>query len=368
MITRLRVENFKRFADASIELRPLTVLTGINGAGKSTLIQALLLARQAAEDRGRDIVRLNGVYNLDLGEANEVLHVNAARPEIGVSLDVAGRTYHYRFGVPDLPRRLNLPITSRPDTDPAVLTGHGMAFTYLTAERLGPRDRLDVSAEDPRWVGVGVQGEFIGQAISANDTVEVREPLRHRRTADSGVVTMRTQLEYWASEIIRPIRISANWPAGITATVVRFQEPDVIGEPIRPANMGFGMSYALPVLVAGLLAPVGGVLIVENPEAHLHPAGQSKLGRFLARVSGGGAQVVVETHSDHVVNGIRLGATEDRAVAAEGVVVHYFGTEQTDSGALIEVNSRGEFSAWPAGFFDQIDEDLARLSRVRRAT
>jgi hypothetical protein len=148
------------------------------------------------------------------------------------------------------------------------------------------------------------------------ETVEVREPLRHARTRDSGVVTLRTQLEYWASDVIRPIQISANWPPGITATVVRFQDPATLGEPIRPSNMGFGLSYALPILVAGLLAPVGGLLMVENPEAHLHPAGQSKLGRFLAMVAGAGAQVIVETHSDHVLNGIRLAATESTSHAS----------------------------------------------------
>src|SRR5262249_29200794 len=257
----------------------------------------------------------------NLGEAREVLHVNAVNPEIEISVEAGGRPYLYRVGVPDTSRRLNLPITRRPESDPGILVGQGMDFTYLAAERLGPRDQLDVSAEDQRRVGVGIRGEFTGQAISSNNTVEVRESLRHVRTPDSGVVTLRTQLEYWASDIIRPVRISAHWPPGITATVVRFQEPGVIGEPIRPDNMGFGLSYALPILVAGLLAPVGGLLIVENPEAHLHPAGQSKLGRFLARVAGGGVQIIVETHSDHVLNGIRLAATEERVLEPGRIAV-----------------------------------------------
>jgi predicted ATPase len=367
MITRLRVVNFKRFADADIPLRAITVLTGLNGTGKSTLIQAVLLARQAAEGRGREIVQLNGAYNLGLGEANEVLHVNAQRPEIDVTLVVEEQPHLYRFGVPEASRRLNLPVVLRPAADPEILLGRGMGFTYLTAERLGPRDQLDVSAEEQRLVGVGIQGEFTGQAISTYETVEVREPLRHARTGDSGVVTLRTQLEYWASDVIRPIQISANWPPGITATVVRFQDPATLGEPIRPSNMGFGLSYALPILVAGLLAPVGGLLMVENPEAHLHPAGQSKLGRFLAMVAGAGAQVIVETHSDHVLNGIRLAATEDRAVRPSDVAVYFFGAGSAEPATPIEVNARGELSTWPDGFFDQMDEDLARLSRVRRA-
>lgn len=60
--------------------------------------------------------------------------------------------------------------------------------------------------------------------------------------------------------------------------------------------MGFGLSYALPIVVGGLVAAKDGLLIVENPEAHLHPQGQSNMGQFLAWLAGKGVQVIVETH------------------------------------------------------------------------
>lgn len=106
------------------------------------------------------------------------------------------------------------------------------------------------------------------------------------------------------------------------------------------------------------------MLLVENPEAHLHPAGQSKLGRFLARVAGSGVQVVLETHSDHVLNGARLAVAQDRSIAASDMVVHYFDHDQA---LPIQINDRGELSHWPTGFFDQIESDLGRLARARRA-
>jgi predicted ATPase len=201
----------------------------------------------------------------------------------------------------------------------------------------------------------------------------VREPLRHPETLTTGhgVTTLRTQVENWASTIIRPIRITAQWPPGITASLIRFQEPELIrqrllSELIRPANMGFGFSYALPILVAGLLVPETGVLIVENPEAHLHPAGQSRLGRFLARVAGSGAQVIVETHSDHVINGIRLAAVEDRVIDPNAVVMYFFSDEPGNSPTAIQLNGRGALSSWPKGFFDQIEEDLGRIANAKR--
>lgn len=373
MITALGIRNFKRFSSLELPLRRLTVLTGLNGAGKSTVLQGLLLARQAAEKENLRVVQLNGPYGLALGEALDILHPDAGSQEIEISVDAAGDRYQYVFAVPD-DRALNLPITTRPVTHPEELKRQGTGFTYLTAERLGPRDQLDVTADEPDLIDVGIRGEYTAQALALHETREVRELLRHPDTAQHGVTTLRTQVENWASTIIRPIRINAQWPAGITASIIRFQEPELIrqqvlvSEQIRPANMGFGFSYALPIIVAGLLSPGGGTLIVENPEAHLHPAGQSRLGSFLSQVAGSGVQVILETHSDHVINGIRLAAAEQRSIDPADIVLHFF-SESTDRGPeMVELTNRGGLTAWPKGFFDQLEEDLGRLTRAKRGS
>lgn len=77
------------------------------------------------------------------------------------------------------------------------------------------------------------------------------------------------------------------------------------GESYRAVNVGFGLSYVLPIVLALLVTKPGGLVIIENPEAHLHPRG-SYLGRLIALAAEAGVQVVVETHSDHIINGIRL--------------------------------------------------------------
>ncbi|MFE3994262.1 DUF3696 domain-containing protein [Streptomyces goshikiensis] len=367
MITSLGIRHFKRFADTTFALRPLTVLTGLNGTGKSTVIQTLLLARQLADTPGTGVVRLNGPYGLALGEAHELLHPDAPESIIGVRVEGDGgeRVSDLSFAVPD-EQALYLDVIPPVAASPAELGGRGSAFTYLCAERLGPRDQLDVSAEQPDLLGVGVRGEYTAQVLALHESKSVREELRHPETETThGVTVLRTQAEMWASDIIRPIEISAQWPPGITASTIRFKEPGLLSEAIRPANMGFGFSYALPVIVAGLLTRPGDILIVENPEAHLHPGGQSQLGRFLARIAGAGAQVIVETHSDHVINGVRLAVAEDRVIDAESALIHFFGTDVAGS-VPIELTSKGELTDWPEGFFDQIERDLGRLARARR--
>ncbi|MET9555268.1 DUF3696 domain-containing protein [Streptomyces sp. NPDC006645] len=367
MITSLGIRHFKRFAEASFEFRRLTVLTGLNGTGKSTTIQALLLARQLADGSSSPVARLNGPYGLALGEAQEVQHPDApdSRIEVRLESDELNVPSILTFEVPD-EQALYLEPVGRRGVSLPEMSGRGSAFTYLCAERLGPRDQLGVSAEHPDAIGVGTQGEYTAQVLALHTSRTVREELRHPDTeATHGVTILRTQVETWASDIIRPIKITAQSPPGITASTIRFQEPGLLGEAIRPTNMGFGFSYALPIIVAGLLTRPGDLLIVENPEAHLHPGGQSKLGRFLARVAGAGTQVIVETHSDHVLNGARLAVAEEGVLDPGDAIIQYFG--ESDIGVTpIGFTERGELTEWPQGFFDQMRSDLGRLARARR--
>ncbi len=178
-------------------------------------------------------------------------------------------------------------------------------------------------------------------------------------------ITLVPQTEFWLSEIARPIRVQATWLPGTNAATVRFRGSDTRTEWMRPANVGFGISYALPIVVGALLSDPRCVFIVENPEAHLHPAGQSAIGRFLALVAASGVQTIIETHSDHVVNGIRRAVAEHQKLRADEVVIHFFSNTQPLS---IQVQDTGSLTTWPSGFFDQAERDLTVLSRVRRPT
>jgi hypothetical protein len=240
MIENLHVQGFKRFASVELTLKPLTVMTGLNGTGKSTLIQALLLARQMAENPGCRYVKLNGPYELALGEADDVLH--PAATSITIDFVIDGTQCRYVFEPPEEGRALHLLVADQPEEPCSDLAGEGMTFTYLAAERLGPRDQLAVTADEPGRAGIGVRGEYTAQVLALNDTAEVREPLRHRDTEKHRVITLRTQVESWVSDIIRPIRISAQWPAGINASLIRFES----APPLRPSgprsgdHAGFG--------------------------------------------------------------------------------------------------------------------------------
>ncbi|RKG70223.1 DUF3696 domain-containing protein [Corallococcus exercitus] len=372
MIRGITLKNFKRFRECPLPLRRMSVLTGLNGAGKTSVIHALLLLRQAsARHPSPEFVSLNGPFGLALGEALDVLH-GTAEPEEGITIEVDTEELNqnsWMFSVEEQGRSLNLQIMQRPERAPAVLSGKGRLFNYLCAERLGPRDVLGADSVALSELGVGHQGEFTAQVLSVLEREVIRAGRLHPQTEErGGVTTLRKQAEWWISSTVRPVEIDAQWFTTSNVTAIRYKTPGVRSEWTRPTNMGFGVSYALPVVVAGLLAPPGGIFIVENPEAHLHPAGQSAMGDFLVRIAADGVQVIVETHSDHVLNGIRRAIGERGLLAADEAIIHFFeGTAEAQPVvSRIDVRSTGDLSAWPAGFFDQMDTDLAALARARR--
>ena len=131
----------------------------------------------------------------------------------------------------------------------------------------------------------------------------------------------------------------------------------------RPIHTGFGLTQVLPIAVAALSASRDGLLLIENPEVHLHPAGQAMMGEFLSEVAAAGVQVILETHSDHVLNGVRR-AVRERTLSPDGVALHFFRPRQDyepNSAAQVQsplLDSDGNIDAWPEGFFDQFDKDM----------
>ncbi len=210
---------------------------------------------------------------------------------------------------------------------------------------------------------VGFRGEYSAQVIYSLDRHSVDEVRRCPGAEDSDAALLKRETERWLSLIARPVQIDTESLSTKTATALLFRVPN--GEWVRPPNMGFGVTYALPVILAGLTAEKGGILIVENPEAHLHPSGQSQMGYFLAAIAASGVQVLVETHSDHVLNGIRRAIGEHRILSADQAITHFFDIDGTAPQSL-DFTETGGIASWPRGFFDQYQLDVAALTRVRR--
>jgi len=396
MITELRIERFKCFRDQVFRCGPLTVLAGSNGVGKSTVLQSLLLVQLSNRMPYGD-VPLNGHLGLQLGEMMDVLHHGSALAdgirftlkdeESFFTLDLGGqersRVLRKRNFAGDFeqPRKIPIPINGDNAidgfrltiTDPKKLPHkEKQGFSYLSADRLGPQDRYEAVDFAEAGINGGARGEAVGQALVDTERKLVREALvRTLPSGDPAPKNVPRQTELWLSHIVRPILIDAKAIPDAGIVMLRFKEPGFGNEWMRPTNTGFGLSNALPIIVAGLSMDEGGVLLVENPESHLHPAAQSRMGAFLAKVAGSGVQVILETHSDHILNGIRRAAILEKVLDCQDVVIHFFqdaveADDMTVGVTTIDLQTNGDLSQWPDGFFDQIETDLAALAKLRR--
>ena len=390
MLTQLDLRFFKCFDHLRLPLAPLTLLTGFNASGKSSVLQALVLLHQTMrEHEWSTRLALNGTA-LRLGTMPDVVDEVSGRDRFRVALKYDASVYEWAFHgerhdlsmmvkevilnfrgkEPPKELRYLLPpewtATNQPqkknDLDFALdenekrsvksLVRHLRNLTYITAERIAPQEVYVL--EDPHVVStVGPQGEHAvsvlhwGRDESVPDELALPEapPLRLRQVEER----MRTFFPGCRLDI-QPIPRTNAVTLGLrTSGATGFHSP---------VHTGFGLTQTLPIVVAALSADQGDIILIENPEVHLHPAGQALMGQFMADIACAGIQVLVETHSDHVLNGVRRAVKESR-LAADQVAIHFFRSRSTE---LPQVQSPaldedGNIDDWPEGFFDQFDKD-----------
>ena len=367
MIREALLVNFKCFEKKSIPLGPLTLLTGVNGAGKSSLIQALLVLRQShdmgllAENR----LALNGDF-VQLGRASDALYDRAELEDITLGLSADGfEAYslrvHYENGAEVLQGTAAQPLPSTL-SDLALFNER---LRYVSAERLGPRTSFALSEPALRKMNVGIRGEYAAQFLAMFGDRKLTVPqLVHKGAASS---SLRDQTEAWLAHVSPGVRIEAKaFPElDVVQLAFRFTRAAEVSAAFRPTNVGFGLTYTLPILVALLSAPANSLVIIENPEAHLHPRGQVLFGELLARAAAGGVQVLCETHSDHVLNGVHVAVAQGRLPATDALV-HFFVRSQDGTHDLISPRmlADGRLDKWPEDFFDQWDRSLEELLKL----
>jgi predicted ATPase len=358
MIKTFHVTGFKALENQIIELTALNLLAGSNGAGKTSLIHALLLLREASKS-GEETLVLNGPYGLELGTLENIQ--NWKNPEISLAVtDDESRQFNIKLG--GEPEARYAKVLQRQGQTPHNLEHKARVFQYLCAERYGPRAILPVSSKPPHEIEVGVQGEYCAHVLNilGGTPVPISRVLPGGKSDQPLLVKFQT--ERWLSRITREVQIDTE-PAANATTGLKFRFED--GDWVTSTNMGFGITYALPIIVAGLTAAPDGLLVIENPEAHLHPSGQSSMGGFLATIAASGVQVIVETHSDHVINGIRRAVGEMQILRSDQTSIYAFEQGSSELKPL-QVTPTGGISDWPVGFFDQYQTDISVLSRIRR--
>lgn len=361
MLSSLYLKNFKRFKDQALKLGALTLLSGLNGTGKSSVIQSLLLLRQSYQQNLLNTVglALNGDL-LNIGTAKDALFSDAQQDTISFSIAFeSGKTAEWSFDYDSQSDVLSL--SSAPvSLDVYQHSLFDDSFQYLQAERLGPRRFFEMSDFQVRQHRqLGTHGEYTAHYLTVFGSEKIASPaLAHPSTSS---LNLLQQVEAWLGEISPSTRLIINSNPEID--LVNLQFSFLGGSQYRATNVGFGITYTLPVIVAILAAKPGALLLIENPEAHLHPRGQAQIGGLLARAASIGIQVIVESHSDHVLNGIRL-AIHGGRLKPEDLALRFFQYQSSlDMISVIAptIDRNGRIEQWPDGFFDEWDRSLDAL-------
>lgn len=360
-IDKLQLVNFKCLSNVTFEFGNLNILAGANGCGKSSLIHSLLLLRQSYEQyRNLDTLLLCGKY-INLGSAKDLLYEQAGKDE-GISYSIFKEneeklelTYEY------IPESRILNILELQDRNLKNLNIFSDEFEYLSAERIVPQTTYSSISSDDL---LGSHGENALNFLEKHGAAYRVEKVFQDETNNEYLLYY---VNKWMERIFQGFRLQLSPIMEADAVSLRYAEKsrDRVSNSYRAINVGFGITYVLPILVALLKAKKNDLILIENPEAHLHPKAQRIIGELLAKAASTGAQIIVETHSDHILNGIRI-SVKNKMINSEDVKMFFFmkediGTSFHTNIYLPQMDDEGNIDIWPEGFFDEWDNALAQL-------
>lgn len=417
-----------------IHLAPLTLLLGTNSSGKSSLIQSLLLIRQTVKgsDHSLDINfgSSDAGDSVSLGQFKDVLCRHGAasesirRNQIGIEFrwsdDGAANSllFSARYGrggrgsaILDYlrlgregeaftvqRRKLNIYKLTlaterkslgqssdyRPElsfalskaalyrlgnkAEPIKLIGPALYNELSKIIYLGPLRRL--AQRDYIWSGrmpthIGDDGAKAIDILIASG-ISKQSAIRHKKALTTEAILF-DQAVFWLNEMnladgleVKSIGNSARYELFVMH----------YGEASNLKDVGVGVSQVLPVIVAALFAEPGHIVIVEEPESHLHPLAQSKLAELLAHVSKErNVQFIVETHSEHLFRRMQTLIAKQQITPNDAAM--YFVEREGKAAQLrpLELDDLGRVKNWPEGFFgDALGEtrEQARLVFTRQ--
>ena len=373
MITQLDLRHFKCFDLLHLPLRPLTLLSGTNASGKSSVLQALVLLHQTMREHEWSLrLMLNGAA-VQLGTVSDVVDKVHGRHSCEIGLVDEEISYTWMFTgersemsmtvkrVGSDGHEINDPTQLRyllpPEATPS-LAERLRNLTYLTAERVGPREMYKMEDLQVAPV-VGPSGEHAVSVLHSKRDEHVCDALALPDVSSKNLLQqvearMRTFFPGCRLEVVPVPHANAVTLGLRTSDDTNFH---------RPAHAGFGITQVLPIVVATLAASREDILLIENPEVHLHPAGQALMGQFLAAVAQTEVQVILETHSDHILNGIRR-AVKAGQLPAKQVSIHFFQPRGAHESQVMSpvLDDAGNIDTWPEGFFDQFDKDMSHFA------
>lgn len=363
MIKYLQIENYKSLKRVGISLKNLNLFFGMNGMGKSSVIQSLLLLRQSFwNTKSIDKLAINGSLT-HLGTAKDIFCSRAEERTLRFicefdhekvsEFDFLYDDQRHSEGFMDLVQGEKIP------TEEALFSRD---FYYLAAEHLGPQSSYRYDKWDEKGLNLlGNNGEYVVPFLAKyGDSLSVPKSLCLPEAKTDSLID---QTAAWLQRISPGLALRANMNFDQSAELyIKYEEGQLYSEEYLPINVGFGITYALPLIVIMLINKPGSIVLLENPESHLHPRGQSEMGNLLVKAAAGGTQIICESHSDHIINGIRV-AVKNEIIENDLANICYFNKNRVNETYIesIRVDKNGMLSDYPVGLLDEWGDLMSQL-------
>lgn len=367
MISYMQIENFKSLKRLSLPLQNLNLFFGMNGMGKSSVIQSLLLLRQSFWENHKsnlDYLYTNGDL-VRLGTGKDILCQSAADDKIRFYVQFDNKvkyncSYTYDLNDSDSDQLERIGEKSTENYETSLFADN---FSYLGAEHLGPKKQYSI--ENWKRNGVtrlGTAGEFVVPFLAMEgEKIKIPEKLCHKMGKTNSLMD---QVSAWMTEISPGIRLTAQLIPLIEKArlTINYDGERLVSESFLPVNVGFGIPYVLPLITELLISDANTLLLIENPESHLHPKGQNMIAQLISLAAENGCQIICESHSDHIINGVRV-AVKQELVRNEKIGVSFFSKNGNQETKIdnIYVDKKGNLSDYPSGLLDEWGILMAEL-------
>ena len=354
VLQTLRMKGYKCFDCLSLDLGKLTLMTGLNGSGKTAALEPLLLLSQAMHSPDFGKMPLNGPL-VRLGTGKDIRSTISNEPML-FHIDQMEKSTPFR--------PLMQPDHETPDLNLAddFVKNNRELIDALKSISILRGDRIKSNGRKSKEISMTPIPDLpdffsdyqLGQDNCKQNGYFIPGPCK---------ISFKTEIPHAR----RNLDIDSHDPTleGQVKAWYEFLFPRLNRE-ILPAT-GKGPAAVFPIMVALFAAEDGQTVIIENPEAHLHASAQSRMGQLLAHFANAGVQVIVDTQSEHILNGIRH-AVQMKNLPARDIRMYFFkgaigpGHGGPDHGVTsIHMNRQGNLSDWPEGFFDQAQQDLSGL-------
>jgi predicted ATPase len=346
-ITKLNLKNFKSYIDQDFEFKNITLLTGLNGAGKSSVFQSLRMFWQQLKS-GHSILN-------EYGELGTLKNTNVKDDSFYLTLDIEKKEALKLFH-----NSQSNTIGNEHSIEGFQKKVQDINFAYISANRLGPTEFQHIRNENVIINNnVGDHGEFTLDILSKYEESLMPDDFKDDVAKQN---TLINHVEKWLQEISPNVKLE-------TELNKRMNVASFSINGYTPLNVGFGISYTLSIIVQLLYSVIlfkdynlKTVLLLENPEAHLHPRGQTRIAEFIASLTNYGVQVIVETHSDYILDGLRL-AVKGGKINHNDTKLYYLelDDEMNTQVKSPKIGEDGYLDEWPENFFDTSLNNKMRL-------